>query len=391
MSDKKIVERNGVSMDRHSIGNRPAIEVEAAKKAVLNRYRDAQVQPWSEELGYEPDDLFCVFATANGAWRAIGYRKNTEGGAWISAASKLPAPLTEDAQVNHGPFCADGGTCHHKCDSGKCFRQDGCAPLTESGLTDEWKRPSPVGEREGEFWKWWEPIADNYQYGATGAAQAAWNAALASKPSSEGIPERTKRWAVNVGRTGEMMNDVPEGAYVLWSEHESLLSAKDTQLKEANLAIAEWESREAAVCSEEETFEQVISGLRALEQFWVKPFDDERKLREAAEAELSALPAKWSEDSSLETWFPITSEILAKLNVELYALKLSSARIEEDTLRKAAAKVKSERLTLHDGLLLADMTDTEDHSDYGYCRAVRDCEIAILSLIPTSPESQEGK
>lgn len=38
--------------------------------------------------------------------------------------------------------CIDGGRCHHACgESGTCFRQDGCVPLTGSGLTDDWRLP----------------------------------------------------------------------------------------------------------------------------------------------------------------------------------------------------------------------------------------------------------
>lgn len=38
--------------------------------------------------------------------------------------------------------CIDGGRCHHACgESGNCFRQDGCVPLTGSGLTDDWRLP----------------------------------------------------------------------------------------------------------------------------------------------------------------------------------------------------------------------------------------------------------
>jgi len=49
-------------------------------------------------------------------------------------------------RVSPGPFCADGGICHHTCSSGSCFRQDGCAPLTGSGLTNDWRLPIPPAE-----------------------------------------------------------------------------------------------------------------------------------------------------------------------------------------------------------------------------------------------------
>lgn len=41
----------------------------------------------------------------------------------------------------------------------------------------------------------------------------------------------------------------------------------------------------------------------------------------AIESELSSLPAKWSEDSSLETWFPLTSEELESLREEVSELR----------------------------------------------------------------------
>lgn len=44
--------------------------------------------------------------------------------------------------------CIDGGRCHHACgETGKCFRQDGCVPLTGSGLTDDWQLPPVTDER----------------------------------------------------------------------------------------------------------------------------------------------------------------------------------------------------------------------------------------------------
>jgi len=36
-------------------------------------------------------------------------------------------------------LCKDGGTCHHHCGEGKCFREGCCGPLTISGLNDNWK------------------------------------------------------------------------------------------------------------------------------------------------------------------------------------------------------------------------------------------------------------
>jgi hypothetical protein len=39
-----------------------------------------------------------------------------------------------------GKQCMDGGTCHHDCtEEGGCFRKACCAPLSCSGLSDDWQ------------------------------------------------------------------------------------------------------------------------------------------------------------------------------------------------------------------------------------------------------------
>lgn len=40
-----------------------------------------------------------------------------------------------------GERCADGGKCHHHCDT-RCFRKECCVPLSASGLADDWAAPS---------------------------------------------------------------------------------------------------------------------------------------------------------------------------------------------------------------------------------------------------------
>ncbi|MDG9784685.1 Lar family restriction alleviation protein [Metapseudomonas otitidis] len=45
-----------------------------------------------------------------------------------------------------GQRCADGGTCHHRCNT-ECFRKDGCVPLSGSGLRDDWSAP-PASEQQ---------------------------------------------------------------------------------------------------------------------------------------------------------------------------------------------------------------------------------------------------
>ena len=34
--------------------------------------------------------------------------------------------------------CKDGGTCHHNCKEGECYREQSCAPLSGSGYDDNW-------------------------------------------------------------------------------------------------------------------------------------------------------------------------------------------------------------------------------------------------------------
>lgn len=144
-------------------------------------------------------------------------------------------------------------------------------------------------------------------------------AALASKPSAEGIP--VKRLAVNVGIHGETMNEAPQGAYVLWSEHTAIISVKDADIAELT-----------------KKFEH--NGLLAVER---------RFRAEDAESELAAL-------------------------------KLSSARIEEETLRKAEKECRYIYATwAHEVLPNSAATAV----------GAKECWDAILSLIPTSPESQK--
>lgn len=42
-----------------------------------------------------------------------------------------------------GERCADGGKCHHRCEA-ECSRRTSCAPLTGSGLMDDWSDPKQL-------------------------------------------------------------------------------------------------------------------------------------------------------------------------------------------------------------------------------------------------------
>lgn len=64
------------------------------------------------------------------------------------AASRSPAPATKHIAWLHdvlreAGYCIDGGKCNHGCGPRcKCFRTDGCVPLSGSGLADNWKLPT---------------------------------------------------------------------------------------------------------------------------------------------------------------------------------------------------------------------------------------------------------
>ena len=36
--------------------------------------------------------------------------------------------------------CKDGGTCHHNCKEGECYREQSCVPLSDSGYDDNWNK-----------------------------------------------------------------------------------------------------------------------------------------------------------------------------------------------------------------------------------------------------------
>lgn len=61
----------------------------------------------------------------------------------------------------------------------------------------------------------------------------------------------------------------------------------------------------------------------------------------AMESELSSLPAKWSEDSSLKTWFPITSDELESLREEVSELRAYKEAVEkqEPVIRISGGRV----------------------------------------------------
>lgn len=65
----------------------------------------------------------------------------------------------------------------------------------------------------------------------------------------------------------------------------------------------------------------------------------------AMEAELSSLPAKWSEDSSLKTWFPITSDELESLREEVAELRAYKEAAEK---QEPAPAHKPARITEQD-------------------------------------------
>ena len=57
-----------------------------------------------------------------------------EGDPMTNPVQKVERPNMDGA----GPFCKDGGTCHHACYAGQCLRQGDCAPLSLSGFDENW-------------------------------------------------------------------------------------------------------------------------------------------------------------------------------------------------------------------------------------------------------------
>ena len=51
--------------------------------------------------------------------------------------------------------------------------------------------------------------------------------------------------------------------------------------------------------------------------------------RDALRAKLDELPADWNDDSSLKTWFPLSAEILVRLQAERDALRALLAEVTE--------------------------------------------------------------
>jgi hypothetical protein len=61
----------------------------------------------------------------------------------LAAALDEPRPWVEQAAVEPERasiprFCPDGGTCHHECSVGPCFRTLCCGPLSGVFLGDVW-------------------------------------------------------------------------------------------------------------------------------------------------------------------------------------------------------------------------------------------------------------
>lgn len=358
MSDKQIVERNGVSMDRHSSGNEvppfsyetvritasanvPASEVETAKKAVLARY------PMATSRGS------CHTGEAWRYWIEFAGKNSTsfptEDAAWLDAASKLPAPLTEDA-----PKCE---VCPHDLHEGAC-EDENCLCTQYPSIRGIKVPASPVGEREGEFensaFEAWISTTVGFTGDDVLFAHAGWNAraALASNPSPEGIPERPKPETAKQFETMlTRISFVQYAEFKRWADKvEALLSAKDAEIaafRETNRTL------NRRVGALEKCVNEQSEKSAWYRYFWVAldMHSLENSRAHAAEAELSAL-------------------------------KLSSARVRDEALREAA-KVAME--------VYGECPESgymKEHLDRlwdGACSLIQE---SILSLIPTSPESQ---
>lgn len=120
-----------------------------------------------------------------------------------------------------------------------------------------------------------------------------------------------------------------------------------------------------------------------------------------AETELARLPAKWSEDSSLQTWFPITSEELESLRAENKALKakIEAARKQEPAVLIEGKKIfwNPEYKGVHEGGFYASpvpaqqveaSADIPDFTEEELLRLTNLCRLGELVRVPGQQPGQ---
>lgn len=340
MSDKQIVERNGFSMDRHMAGY-----CTVCNTAVYS-FGGKIVHAHNIPPLAVPHDATLIKAVTE---------------------SKL-APLTEDAPMDRCHSCGSGplGNCGY----GGAERPRNLCPITAS----------LVGEREGEFESWWNnkypqmaktlaTVPDVYWDEDNLASlkscksrflsrkaddQTAWNAALASKPSPEGIPERPKPMPIMSG--GFIYYATVADPYI--DSLLALLSAKDDEMVRITdlVRMMRHELHAEDLISSQEFAALVADSDSGKRVARLETYDFHRKHSEAAESELSAL-------------------------------KLSSASVRDETILEIinlyCSRCRSGVPLYEDsrGLLM----HRYDANDSRYC----DAGMMHRMLIPTSPESED--
>ena len=86
------------------------------------------------------------------------------------------------------------------------------------------------------------------------------------------------------------------------------------------------------------TMEQGNGSLPSMTKVYAESFEAVCAERDALRAEVDSLPAKWLEDSSLKTWFPLTAEEIDRLRAKLAELE-DADLVTERTIADLEAKL----------------------------------------------------
>lgn len=55
-----------------------------------------------------------------------------------AAITRNEPTINDTLKAEKKALCPDGGTCHHSCEAGPCFRVKHCGPLSKVFPNDEW-------------------------------------------------------------------------------------------------------------------------------------------------------------------------------------------------------------------------------------------------------------
>ena len=93
---------------------------------------------------------------------------------------------------------------------------------------------------------------------------------------------------------------------------------------------------------DEHLAEDVIQYARRLHDLYAspEPVAPDQQVIADLRARIDAMPADWSHDSSLETWFPYTAQELADLRAEVEALKAAAAEAETRARIKEVSTIR---------------------------------------------------